>query len=110
MRGRGSRFVPSSGVKRRMFRRRREREEREGQGAGTLEKKKETRRKAEDTPTQRPSKTHTDDGATRTSGAGGAQRKLRPRLRKSVTHSGNEGLDYRVANREKPYFILGRYV
>ncbi|KAJ1170191.1 hypothetical protein NDU88_002072 [Pleurodeles waltl] len=23
---------------------------------------------------------------------------------------GNEGLDYRVANREKPYFILGRYV
>ncbi|KAJ1148871.1 hypothetical protein NDU88_001697 [Pleurodeles waltl] len=23
--------------------------------------------------------------------------------------AGNEGLDYSVANREKPYFILGRY-
>ncbi|KAJ1155521.1 hypothetical protein NDU88_008251 [Pleurodeles waltl] len=24
-------------------------------------------------------------------------------------HYGNEGLDYSLANREKPYFILGRY-
>ncbi|KAJ1142464.1 hypothetical protein NDU88_008784 [Pleurodeles waltl] len=30
-------------------------------------------------------------------------------LRSGRRNTGNEALDYSVANREKPYFILGRY-
>ncbi|KAJ1141174.1 hypothetical protein NDU88_007509 [Pleurodeles waltl] len=38
--------------------------------------------------TDGPAEDHTDDWTTRTSGAGGAQRKLRPRLGKSMAPSG----------------------
>ncbi|KAJ1198887.1 hypothetical protein NDU88_002726 [Pleurodeles waltl] len=37
------------------------------------------------------------------------QRSSRGKEEKRRPLEGNEGLDYSVANREKPYFILGRY-
>ncbi|KAJ1167099.1 hypothetical protein NDU88_007492 [Pleurodeles waltl] len=40
--------------------------------------------------TDGPAETHTDDWTARTSGVGGAQCKLRPRLGKSVAPSGRE--------------------
>ncbi|KAJ1178639.1 hypothetical protein NDU88_003882 [Pleurodeles waltl] len=85
LRGRRSRFAPSSGVQKRKRRTRREERERGEHGAGTREKTSKTTRAA--------------DWTSRPSGAGGSQGKLRPRFGKSVAPSGKK-----VA-RQRPYRI-----